>query len=193
MLFRSDEITKRDMNIQFETPNGIAIKTLDEEVLDSMVSAGLVRTSLAIESGSDYIRNEIMKKNLSKEKIYEIIDATKKYEQLFVNAFFIMGMPEETKETLEETYNMIKEIDVDKIHLHNIVPFPGTEVFNQALRDNLLVNVDTTNLYKESDVYCANHKKSFIKPYELSLEDLSDFRTKCEKLQNRVIESGRRQ
>ncbi len=175
-------INKRKLNIQFETPNGIATCTLDEEVLDARVSAGLVRIAHAIESGSDFIRNKVMKKYLSREKIFEIVKLTKKYKQLFVKAFFIIGMPEETKETLTETYNMIKEIDVDRTYLQNIIPFPGAKIFYQALRDNLLVNIDPKKLYKSDELYITNYNRFFIKPYQLKLTDLYEFRTKCDDL-----------
>lgn len=175
-------IKERGLDIQFETPNGLSMKTLDEEVLDALVSTGLVRVSFAIESGSDFIRNKVMKKHLSSEKIREIINITKKYSGLYVKAFFIIGVPEETKETLEETYNMIKEIDVDRIYLHNIVPYPGTEIFEQALRDDLLINIDPKTLYNSESLYLTNYKRFFIKPYKLSVEDLSEFRKRCEDL-----------
>ncbi|UCE36107.1 MAG: B12-binding domain-containing radical SAM protein [Thermoplasmata archaeon] len=175
-------IKKRKLNIQFETPNGLNLNALDEEVLDALVSAGLVRTYLAIESGSDFIRNKVMRKSLSREKIFEIVHLTKKYKQLFVNAFFIIGMPEETKETLAETYKMIQQIDVDKIQLQHIVPFPGTDVYDQALRDNLLVGIEPENLYKSDDLYFKNRNRFFIKPYKLDLEELHEFRAKCETL-----------
>lgn len=174
-----NEIIKRKMNIQFETPNGISIKTLDEEVLDSMVSAGLVRTCLAIESGSDFIRNKVMKKNLSREKILEVVKLTKKYKQLYVNGFFIIGMPEETAETLEDTYKMVGELDLDRVYLQNIIPFPGTEVFNQALRDNLLVELNPEGLYKSGELYITNYDRYFIKPYQLEIKDLQKFRERC--------------
>lgn len=175
-------IIKKKLNIQFETPNGLAINTLDEEVLDALVEAGMVRTGLAIESGSDFIRNKIMGKNLSREKIYQVVNLIKKYKDLFVTAFFIMGMPEETRDTLTDTYNMIKDIDVNKVILMNIVPFPGTAVFKQAVRDNLLTDTDTENLYLAGERYFTNYRKFFIKPYKLDLKDLLEFRIKYDKL-----------
>ncbi|MFH1351958.1 MAG: radical SAM protein [bacterium] len=175
-------IAKRNLDIQFETPNGLSIITLDEEVMDALVSAGMVRTGLAIESGSDFIRNKIMKKNLPREKIYEVVELTRKYEHLFVNAFFIMGMPEETRETLQDTYDMIRDINVDKVLLMNIVPFAGTEVFEQALRDGLLVDCVPENLYMAGDRYFTNYGRFFIKPYKLELDDLREFRKKCDDL-----------
>jgi len=176
------EIKKRRLDIQFETPNGLAINTLDEEVLDALVSAGMVRTWLAIESGSDYIRNKIMRKNLSRRKIYDVARLIRKYKQLNVAAFFIIGMPEDTKETLMETYDMIKEIDVDRVFVQNVVPFPGTEVFRQALKDNLLVDGKVDEFYLRTDRYLTNYDQIFIKPYKLELNDLREFRMKCEEL-----------
>jgi len=180
-----DLIKKRGLDLQFETPNGLSLKTLDREVIDAMVSAGLVRVSLAIESGSDYIRNVVMRKNLAREKIFKVTKIIKEHKSIFTNAFFIIGMPEETQETLMDTYNMMKEIDVDKVHLMNIVPFPSTRVYAQALRDNLLVDLDPKNIYKADDLYFKNYDRFFIKPYELELTDLREFRVKCTELINR--------
>ncbi len=178
------EIIDRGLNIQFETPNGLSIKTLDEEVVQWLVKAGLVRVSLAIESGSDYIRNKVMGKNLPKEKIYEVINIFKKFPEVYLRVFFIIGMPEDTKETLDETYEMIKKIDVDRVYIHNVVPFPGTKVFEQAKRDNILIDLDTKDLYLSDALFLTNYDRIFIKPYNLKLEDLREFRIKC----NRLIE-----
>jgi magnesium-protoporphyrin IX monomethyl ester (oxidative) cyclase len=177
-----DLIIKRKIDIQFETPNGLAINTLDEEVLDAMVAAGMVRTYVAIESGSDYIRNKIMRKNLSQDKIYAVTKLLKKYKELNVAAFFIIGMPEETSDTLMDTYEMIKKIEVNRVFMMNVVPFPGTEVFAQARRDNLLVDTDPDKLYLADDRYLTNYDRFFLKPYKLELAQLKEFREKCEQL-----------
>lgn len=179
-----DQIIKRKLNIEFETPNGLSINTLDKEILDAMVSAGLVRISLAIESGSDSLRNKIMKKNLSREKIFEIVCLTKKYPNLFVNVFFIIGMPEETEETLMDTYNMIRDIDVDRVFIQNVLPFPGTRLFEQSLKDNLLIDIVPDDLYKSDALYLTNYNRFFIRPYKLDLKYLHEFRAKVDNLLN---------
>lgn len=176
------EIVRRDLNIQFETPNGLSMKTLDETVLNALVEAGLIRVSLAIESGSDFVRNRVMGKHLSQEKIYEVIKLTKAHPQLYVKAFFIIGMPEETLATLEQTYEMIQRIEVDRVYVQNILPFPGTALFKQALRDGLLVDVDLERLYQDDGMYITNWNRFFIKPYQLDIEQLQQFRARCEVL-----------
>ena len=183
-----DLIIKKNLNIQFDTPNGIATYSLDEEVIDALVSAGLVRVSLAIESGSDYIRNKVIGKRLSREKIYEIVKITKKYKELYVRAFFIMGMPEETRETLMETYGMIEEIDIDRPMVHNIIPFPGTKLFRQVVRDGLFVgDIDVENIWKFDKFYFNENKQFFLKPYDLELEELQEFREKFDNLIENLI------
>jgi len=177
-----DLILKRNLDIQFETPNGLSINTLSAEVLDALVSAGMVRTNLAIESGCDFIRNKIMRKNLPREKILEVAKLIKRYKNLKVSAFFIMGMPEDTEDTLRETYDLIQQLNFDRVYLMNIVPFPGTEVFEQAKKDNLLIDSCPEKSYLSDDMYLTNYNKLFLKPYKLQLQDLRNFRSLCEKL-----------
>lgn len=181
-------IIERKLNIQFETPNGVSLAFIDEEMLAALVEAGLVRVALAIESGSDYIRNKVMKKQLPREKIYEVIKLTRKYKQLYVKTFFIMGMPEDTRETLMETYNMIEELRVDKPMMANLIPFPGTKLFKQAVRDKLFSDkMDMNNLWSMSAFYYTDNKEFFIKPYKMDFSELHEYRLKFDTLIREVI------
>lgn len=170
-------ILERKMDIQFDTPNGVAINRLDQEVIDAMVDAGLIRISIAIESGSEYIRNKVMRKALKTEKIYEITEACAKHNHLFINGFFIIGMPQETHETLEETYEIITKLPLDKSSIFFATPYPGTELFDYCIKNNLLPYkvgdyIDIDNLQPKVD-------KPHFKPYALTMDDLIQFRKKC--------------
>jgi anaerobic magnesium-protoporphyrin IX monomethyl ester cyclase len=179
----ANEIVRRNLYLQIESQNGVMVKSLDKEVLDALTTAGLVRMALAIESGSDYIRNEVMGKKLPREKIYEVAQLTKAYPQLYVKAFFIMGMPEDTQATLTDTYNMIREIEVDQPQVFNLLPFPGTRVFDQALRDRLLVDdLDEANLWRFDGFFGSGNKRFFIKPYQLTVEELGEWRSQLDNL-----------
>ncbi len=133
-----------------------------------------------------------MRKNLSQEKIHEVIKLTKSHAQLYVKAFFIIGMPEETLDTLEQTYEMIQRIDVDRVYIQNILPFPGTSLFEQAVRDGLLLDVDVERLYQDDGMYITNWKRFFIKPYQLDLAQLQQFRVRCEALISQPAQSHTR-
>jgi radical SAM superfamily enzyme YgiQ (UPF0313 family) len=175
------EIIRRKMDIQFETPNGVFVNSLDKEVVDALVDAGLTRISLGIESGSEYIRNTIMGKKLATKKIYEVIKLCKKHKDLFVRALFVIGMPEDTTETLEDTYNMIVKLDIDQPIVTNLMPFPGTKVFEQSIKDGLLRNIDVKNLWRYGDIYQTGNKQFFVQPYNMTLEELDYFRAKFDR------------
>lgn len=171
-----NEIIDRGLNIQFDTPNGVSIKTLDKEVMDVLTEAGLVRLCVAPESGSEFIRNKVIHKSLSNKEIYDFFDMVKDYKDLLIKAFFVIGFPEETKETLNETHEMIKNINVHQLSIFNIVPFPGTVLFEQCKNERLisvpiegLHNLGTFTNYNESDA-------PYIKPYNLEIEELFNFR-----------------
>ena len=170
-------ILRKNLNIQFDTPNGLAISRLDKEVIDAMISAGWVWTAVAVESGSDYIRNKVMKKGLSAEKIYEVVSELAKYSNLFIKGFFIAGMPEDTLDTLEETYKMIKELPFDKISVNFPAPYPGTELFKYCMEHNL-INYKLED-YIDIEVSQDGDTYPHFKPHNLNCCDLVDFRKKC--------------
>jgi anaerobic magnesium-protoporphyrin IX monomethyl ester cyclase len=147
-LFSS--IVNSDMEISFEFYNGMSIRSLDGELIDVLVEAGLLRASLAIETGSSHLRNEVIKKKLSNEKIYEIYEYfDRKHPSIWLNGLFIVGLPEETVETLEATIRMLKKMPRIYPVFNILIPLPGTEIWEQCLRDNLIIP-DIKNIWKKS-------------------------------------------
>lgn len=172
------EILKRGLNIQFDTPNGLEISSLDEGVLDGLVRAGMVKTCLAIESGSSDIRKAINKR-LSQKKIIEVFKILNKYPQLAYNVFFIIGFPGETQQTLKETQSLIKQLKLKKAIVSFATPFPGTELYKECI-DNDLLDIAKENLHNIDNFYFA-HNIPFFKPYNLEIQELVDFRLKVYK------------
>tara|TARA_B100000315_G_scaffold168862_1_gene157429 strand:+ start:3485 stop:4945 length:1461 start_codon:yes stop_codon:yes gene_type:complete len=171
-----DEIKRRKIDIQFETPNGVQVSSLSEEVIAALADAGLIRTNVAIESGSDYIRNLVIGKELEREKIYEVCKLLKKYK-IMTGGFFVIGFPEETNETLTDTYEMMNELKLDRMKPHIAIPFPGTRLFEQVKRDKLFTRyVDFDNLWRTP----VSHAQGdfIIRPYNMSIEDLRKWRSK---------------
>ena len=173
-----NEIIKRNLNIQYETTCGVHIASLNEEVIDAMADSGCVFVRLPIEHGSDYIRNKIIGKNLSREKIFSAAQHLKK-RKIFTSSMFIMGFPEETSKTLEDTYQLICNLQLDLNYVFNLIPFPGTRVFKQALDDHLLIDdFNVEDLWKglvNLDPV-QDECKFFIKPYNMTLDELMHYR-----------------
>lgn len=171
-------IVKRNLNIHFDAPNGFAINKLDEEVVDALVEAGMVRISLAVESGSEFIRNKVIGKGLSAKKIFEVFDTCARHKNLFIVSFFIIGMPEETVDTLDETYQLIMKLPLDSIGVFYATPYPGTRLFDYCV-GNGLISGETGNYLDCEQFYHITNKPHF-KPHDLTIDQLVDFKRKCE-------------
>lgn len=170
-------IISKNMKIAIECFSGLFINSLDDEVIDALVSAGLIKAAIGIESGSDYIRNQIVGKHLRREKIYSTVQSFERYPKVYLQGMFIIGFPEDTEETIQDSLDMIKELDLDDISFGTLVPLPGTRLFEQCRSENLfLYDVDYQNLWKDEGVFSAPFvDQFFIKPYALSIKQLKQY------------------
>jgi len=176
-------IVKENLDIQFSTENGVFVNTLDEEVLDAMSKAGLARLHLAFETGSDYIRTKVIGKYLLNKKIYELKDIflKDKYNHIFLYGYFVIGFPEETEETLNDTYKLITSFPLDNYSVFYAIPFPGTRLYNQCLKEKLFTEshfYDTDSLVNQVKVGQMVKGLPNIKPYNLELSQLVEFKQK---------------
>lgn len=170
-------IVERNMDVEFAFPNGVSVKTLDAELVDAMIRAGMVRVSLAVETGSEFIRNKVMRKHLSNQKVFEVMDILSKYKHLFIIGYFIAGMPHETDDTLNETYDMITELPFDSVSIQFATPYPGTELFNWC-RENNLLSLDEADYMEVPDHHYVAEAPHFT-PLDLEADTLVQFRNRC--------------
>jgi len=175
-----DEILKRKIKIIFNTPNGLWINSLREEVIAKMAEAGLVYANLAIEHGNEHMRNNVIGKILDKKRIVETAALLKKYKVKTVG-LFLMGFPEETNETLQSTYDMMHELQLDNYSVQTVIPFPGTKLFKQVVKDKILLgDWKLDELWKTP--ITLGQKDFLIQPYNMSIDALHKWREKFDKI-----------
>ncbi|MBT5304534.1 MAG: radical SAM protein [Candidatus Scalindua sp.] len=168
-----NEIGKRNLNIQFSTFPYIAMA--DKEIIDALADAGMVTIYLPIEHGDEKIRTSILKKKLTDEKIFEILGYAKDRD-LFTAGLFLMGIPEETEETLEQTRKFMIDLSLDMNMVARLMPFPKTAIADQAKRDGLLI-INTDEVWNGNEFFSPDNRgQFFIKPYNASLEILHKYR-----------------
>jgi len=156
-----DEIIRRKINIHWNTPNGVNINSLTYEGLSKMKAAGCYSTCLAIESGDEGIL-KIMRKNISLEKVKQVVDWCRELG-IFTLAYFVIGMPGETIESLEITKKFALSLPLDVINVFIASPFPGTEFFDYCLERGLLKNDSLTIL----NCHEASIDTGFLSPKEV--------------------------
>jgi len=122
-----EEILNR--NIQFGWSAFARVDTVDEETLSIMKKAGCDAVSFGIESGNPEMLKRV-KKRITLDQARQAVAACKKVGMI-AHASFMVGLPGEDHQTMQDSFDFAKELDIEHGY-HFLAPFPGTTV-----RDNL--------------------------------------------------------
>jgi magnesium-protoporphyrin IX monomethyl ester (oxidative) cyclase len=125
-------IIQSGLKIRWNTPNGISINTLDEELLKLMKRSGCKSICVAIETGDEELRNKVIGKRLSDAKIDEVARSAAKVG-IFVTAFYIIGMPGETRDKFERTLEQIVTLPLNGVAAAFANPLPGTKLYQDCI------------------------------------------------------------
>lgn len=123
---------KKEFNNNFTWGCAGRVNLMTEDLLATMADAGCVLIGYGIESGSQQMLN-IMKKGVAVERAKEVIRLTKKYLG-WADCSFMIGTPGETRETIQETIDFCKELDLNPEVVFFSTPYPGTELYRMALQ-----------------------------------------------------------
>lgn len=125
-------IIDRGYKIRWSAPNGVAIWTLDEELIGLMKRSGVREMVLAFESGSQEVLNKVIHKPLKLKNAVEKVRLIKQYG-IRHNAFFMIGLPGETMDQIQQTIAFIKELKLEAANLFAFFPLPGTPAYQTCL------------------------------------------------------------
>jgi hopanoid biosynthesis associated radical SAM protein HpnJ len=110
----------------------------DFETLRIMREAGLRHVVVGFESGNEQILKNI-KKGVTKAQAIEFTRNCKKLG-LSVHGAFIMGLPGETRETIRETIEYAKCLDLNSIQASLASPYPGTEFYDLCKKEGWITS-----------------------------------------------------
>jgi anaerobic magnesium-protoporphyrin IX monomethyl ester cyclase len=130
-------IIRRGWKIRWNTPNGISVKGIDAELVGLMKRSGCASVCLAIESGSAYIRNEVIRKHVSDEQIASAVGHFHK-AKIPVGGFLVLGMPGETEEHFGQTVRLVGRLPLSFIVASYAIPYPGTKLYDMLRADGTL-------------------------------------------------------
>ncbi len=103
---------------------------IDDQMLLAMRKAGCIQLSFGVESGSKAIR-KTLGKPMDPEKIQKAFTLTTSYG-ILPRAYFIYGSPGETKETIQQSVELLKAIKPLSAIFYMLVIFPGTHLYYTA-------------------------------------------------------------
>lgn len=104
------------------------VNLVNKEMLKMMAQSGCKKIAFGVESGSQRIL-DLIHKRITLDEIRQAFSWAHQ-AGLITTAFLMIGShPSETKEDIEASFKLIKEIDPELMALAVAVPYPGTELY----------------------------------------------------------------
>jgi anaerobic magnesium-protoporphyrin IX monomethyl ester cyclase len=127
------------IKIKWDTPNGIRGDVWNLEQVKKTKESGCQYLIVAVESGVQRVLDKVVKKRLDLKKVEVLMKACDQVHlQLF--AFFLTGLPGETKKEIGQTVDFA----LSKFKQYNVmptlnlaIPLPGTEFHDNIVENNL--------------------------------------------------------
>ena len=128
-----------------------------------MKSAGCKSIQIGVESGSDWMLKKI-RKGINTQDVLDTCKIIKKHK-IQLHTFFIVGFPDETMESLNDTINFMFKIPVDTIIYSIFTPYYGTELFKDCQEKGIIPDDFDVSLYNHQspeNYFCPNIPKDIF-------------------------------
>lgn len=130
-----------ELNLKFDTPNGISSWLLSETIIQKMKRAGCFRINLALESGNQEVLDHIINKPVKLADVPKLVKLIRR-EGMEIISFLVVGnISKDRIETLEEirdSFRFCRKIGSIP-HVSYLQAYPGSEVLEVAERKGYLI------------------------------------------------------
>mgnify|MGYP001609692874 FL=1 len=149
---------------------------INEEIAERLKEANFVRVSMGLESGSDEILKRVSKGVWIEDAVRacEILHNT----GIETRASFILGLPYETHETVNETIEFAKSLELYHANFNIMTPYPGSEAYGMTLRNEGLRFAEKR--YETDWAEYRRWGRAIIETDDLTAEDLEDYQVKAQ-------------
>lgn len=127
------KIIDSKLNITFST--NTRADSADVETIKLMKKAGCRLVSIGIESGCQQMLDKMGKK-ITLEQVRKTVAAFKR-EHIQIYAYYVIGLPWETKETIEQTLNFAKSLNTEYVSFYTAAALVGTRFYDYVEQNNL--------------------------------------------------------
>jgi hopanoid biosynthesis associated radical SAM protein HpnJ len=117
---------------------------LDEDTIRFFKDCGLRLFLVGYESGNDDILKRI-KKGVTTDEMRRFTKACHR-AGVVIHGTFILGLPVETPETIEQTMQFAQDLDVFSMQVSLAAPYPGTELYEMARQNGWFSKKDKTDI-----------------------------------------------
>jgi anaerobic magnesium-protoporphyrin IX monomethyl ester cyclase len=141
------------LDIQWCTPNGIMINTLNEKVLDAMIRSGLYQITLSLDSGNADTLKEKHRKPVKLQRVPDLMEFLQD-RGVLIHGTLVVGMPGETVAEIEKGFDYVETLTFNSINVFIAQALPGSELFE--------VSMKTGAITYESSLYIDTAKSTLL-------------------------------
>lgn len=152
-------------------PSSLALYALDRKVLEALKSIGLNQIVLSIESGSNRVLKDVMKKPLNLAIVSRVIRDCRELG-IDTDANILIGLPGETKQDIEDARVFLKTIDATWFRINIATPLVGSEMLAICMEKKYLKGEYIDCDYKRAIVGTEEFTPEWLqeKVYAMNLE-----------------------
>lgn len=141
------------------------VETVNKEILKELAGAGCRHITYGVESGSERVRREIMKRSATNQRFRDVFRWTKE-SGIMPTANYMIATPGETIAEMRETIALHHELDPNDFGYFIFYPYPGTDLF-QTCREH-------SWLPEDYSTRPANHRKSILNLPNVTHEQIAE-------------------
>jgi len=134
-----DGIIQEGLDIEWRCET--RVDRLSKNLMNKMKEAGCNGIHLGVESGDPKILKSVAKLGLTIDSIKKVFRDAKEVG-LETVAFFMIGLPGETKESISKTFKLAKELKSDITWFTAAAPVPGTKLYELAEKKGWILTKD---------------------------------------------------
>lgn len=137
------------------------VNLIEEDLIKQMKNDGCIQFDLGVESGSQRILDEIMNKKTNLSQVRQAFVLCHKYK-IRTLANLMMGLPTETKEEMEQTMRLARELKANFYVFSIFTPLPGTTLFEKYYQKEI-----TSADYKDLNFFAGVERFNKSQVYNL--------------------------
>ena len=150
---------------------------IDRDFIDLMKRSGCYMLLFGVESGSEHLRNEILKKHVADAAIKNAVSLCKEFD-ILSGLYFMLGFPGETRQDMEKTVTMGRDLRADLITVHPTAIYPGSQL-QKTLQEKRGIDINTYwTEYAKGDLSFEDIPSVYI-PEEMDLQYIQKARKRA--------------
>ena len=133
----AQELKRRNLNIVWQTSNGVRAESITEESLDVMIASGCTQVVIAAESGSPKILEEVIQKKLDLDAVRRAVRLASR-RPVFIACYFMLGLPDEKISDVFKSISLAMRLaayGADEVVFSVFSPLPGSKLLERLIEE----------------------------------------------------------